>query len=87
MDAVNKLTYTEFIDKFFNVVEHCPIVAASLWSARPFASSNDLIEHFCTFIDSLPTSREYDQGLRLGLLQNMYCRYYVSNGEFLEFNV
>ena len=59
MDAVNKLTYSEFIDKFGNVVQACPLVAATLWSSRPFASSDDLIEKFCDFIDALPLPREY----------------------------
>ena len=60
MDAVNKLTHTEFIDKFGNVVQACPLVAATLWSSRPFASSDDLIEKFCDFIDSLPSPSEYN---------------------------
>ena len=60
MDAVNKLTYTEFIEKFGNVVQACPLVAATLWSSRPFASSDDLIEKLCDFIDSLPLPSEYN---------------------------
>ena len=58
METVNKLTYEEFIDKFGNVVEHCPIIAAAVWSARPFASSADLFEKFTSIIDLLSMTCE-----------------------------
>ena len=53
MDGINNLKYDNFIEKFGNVVEHCPIIAAVVWAARPFPSFADLFDRFSTVIDSL----------------------------------
>ncbi|KAK2176746.1 hypothetical protein NP493_643g04034 [Ridgeia piscesae] len=53
MDGINNLKYDHFIEKFGNVVEHCPIIAAVVWAARPFPSFADLFDRFSTVIDSL----------------------------------
>ncbi|KAF0028106.1 hypothetical protein F2P81_019193 [Scophthalmus maximus] len=56
IDAVNALPYEDFVDVFGNVVEKCPIVAAAVWSTRPFASLNALEAAVSEFIDALPES-------------------------------
>lgn len=54
--AVNDLSYEEFVNIFGNVVEKCPIVAAAVWSARPFLSFPALEAAINEFIDVLPQS-------------------------------
>lgn len=54
--AVNGLSYEEFVDIFGNVVEKCPIVAAAVWSERPFRCPGALEAAFNDFIDLLPQS-------------------------------
>lgn len=54
--AVNDLSYEEFVNIFGNVVEKCPIVAAAVWSARPFPSFPALEAAINEFIDLLPQS-------------------------------
>lgn len=51
---VNQMDYEQFIERFGNVVEHCPLVAGAVWASRPFADVNDMFECFGTFLDSLP---------------------------------
>ncbi|XP_078258519.1 2-oxo-4-hydroxy-4-carboxy-5-ureidoimidazoline decarboxylase-like [Rhinoraja longicauda] len=52
----NSMDYEEFVGKFGNVVERCPMIAAAVWSHRPFASLEALENAFEDFIDSLPPS-------------------------------
>lgn len=54
--AANDLSYEEFVNIFGNVVEKCPIVAAAVWSKRPFLSSTALQAAINEFIDILPQS-------------------------------
>ncbi|XP_069559565.1 2-oxo-4-hydroxy-4-carboxy-5-ureidoimidazoline decarboxylase [Brachyistius frenatus] len=54
--AVNALPYEDFVDILGNVVEKCPIVAAAVWSRRPFVSSTALEACINDFIDALPES-------------------------------
>ncbi|XP_010888305.1 2-oxo-4-hydroxy-4-carboxy-5-ureidoimidazoline decarboxylase [Esox lucius] len=54
--SVNSLPYEDFVDVFGNVVEKCPIVAAAVWSRRPFSSLADLVASINDFIDALPES-------------------------------
>lgn len=56
MKKVNSLDFTEFVSVFRNVVERCPLVAAAVWSHRPFSGLEDLENHFFAFIDALPKS-------------------------------
>ncbi|MBN3309790.1 URAD decarboxylase, partial [Amia calva] len=56
MRQVNSLSYEEFVETFGNVVERCPVVAAAVWSGRPFANSHDLEASIGEFIDSLPVA-------------------------------
>lgn len=52
--TVNSMDFGEFVDVFGNVVERCPVVAAAVWSQRPFRDADDLAEHFSAFLDALP---------------------------------
>ena len=52
------MDFGEFVDVFGNVVERCPLIAAAVWSQRPFSNSEDLEKHFFAFIDALPQSGE-----------------------------
>ncbi|KAK7810487.1 hypothetical protein U0070_025135 [Myodes glareolus] len=56
MEKVNSMGFSEFVDVFGNVIEKCPLVAAAVWSQRPFSGSEDLEKHFFDFIDALPRS-------------------------------
>ncbi|XP_030164204.1 putative 2-oxo-4-hydroxy-4-carboxy-5-ureidoimidazoline decarboxylase [Lynx canadensis] len=56
MEKVNSMDFGEFVDVFGNVVERCPLIAAAVWSQRPFSNSEDLEKHFFAFIDALPQS-------------------------------
>lgn len=58
IDAVNALPYEEFVNIFGNVVEKCPIVAAAVWSRRPFVSLTAVEAAISDFIDALPESGE-----------------------------
>lgn len=54
LEKVNSMDFGEFVDAFGNVIERCPLIAAAVWSQRPFSSSEDLEKHFFDFIDALP---------------------------------
>lgn len=50
------MDFGEFVDVFGNVIERCPLIAAAVWSQRPFSDLEDLEKHFSAFIDALPQS-------------------------------
>lgn len=50
------MDFGDFVDVFGNVIERCPLVAAAVWSQRPFSDLEDLEKHFFAFIDALPQS-------------------------------
>jgi len=54
IDQVNLLDYEEFIKRFGNVIEHCPICAAAVWRNQPFQNVNELHDSLCNFVDHLP---------------------------------
>ncbi len=56
LEEVNNLGYQAFIERFGTVVEDTPLVAATVWSQRPFLSVRSLHEAFCTFLTDLPSS-------------------------------
>ncbi|XP_053419944.1 putative 2-oxo-4-hydroxy-4-carboxy-5-ureidoimidazoline decarboxylase [Nycticebus coucang] len=56
IDKVNSMDFGEFVDVFGNVIERCPLIAAAVWSQRPFSDVEDLEKHFFAFIDALPQS-------------------------------
>ncbi|XP_066225347.1 putative 2-oxo-4-hydroxy-4-carboxy-5-ureidoimidazoline decarboxylase isoform X2 [Saccopteryx leptura] len=56
MEKVNSMDFGEFVDVFGNVIERCPLIAAAVWSQRPFSDLDDLEKHFSAFIDALPQS-------------------------------
>nr|XP_004660037.2 putative 2-oxo-4-hydroxy-4-carboxy-5-ureidoimidazoline decarboxylase [Jaculus jaculus] len=56
MQKVNSMDFGEFVDVFGNVIERCPLIAAAVWSQRPFSDLEDLERHFFEFIDTLPRS-------------------------------
>ena len=51
---VNQLSYEDFIGRFYEIVEHGNLVAAAVWSYRPFSSVDELQDKFATFLDELP---------------------------------
>ncbi|XP_078697147.1 2-oxo-4-hydroxy-4-carboxy-5-ureidoimidazoline decarboxylase-like [Branchiostoma floridae x Branchiostoma belcheri] len=51
---LNKLDFEEFVEKLGNIVEKSPVVAAAVWSKRPFYSLQDVHKAACDFIDGLP---------------------------------
>lgn len=56
IEKVNSMDFGEFVDVFGNVIERCPLIAAAVWSQRPFSDLEDLEKHFLAFIDALPQS-------------------------------
>ncbi|MBZ3886305.1 2-oxo-4-hydroxy-4-carboxy-5-ureidoimidazoline decarboxylase [Sciurus carolinensis] len=56
IEKVNSMDFGEFVDVFGNVIERCPLIAAAVWSQRPFSDLEDLEKHFFAFIDALPQS-------------------------------
>ncbi|XP_045422803.1 putative 2-oxo-4-hydroxy-4-carboxy-5-ureidoimidazoline decarboxylase [Lemur catta] len=56
IEKVNSMDFGEFVDVFGNVIERCPLIAAAVWSQRPFSDVEDLEKHFFDFIDALPQS-------------------------------
>lgn len=56
MNAVNALSYEDFLEIFGNVIEKCPMIPAAIWIHRPFTGLADIEAHISDFIDSLPES-------------------------------
>ncbi|XP_063062083.1 2-oxo-4-hydroxy-4-carboxy-5-ureidoimidazoline decarboxylase [Engraulis encrasicolus] len=56
ISTVNSLCYEDFVDTFGNVVERGPLIAAAVWSHRPFSNLSELEAHISDFIDKLPES-------------------------------
>ncbi|KPP62806.1 2-oxo-4-hydroxy-4-carboxy-5-ureidoimidazoline decarboxylase-like [Scleropages formosus] len=54
--TVNSLSYEDFVDVFGNIVEKCPLVAAAVWSQRPFSNLAQMETAVNDFIDSLTVS-------------------------------
>ena len=53
IENVNLLDYSDFKDKFGSVIEHCPFVAAGVWSSHPFLNRESLHSAFGTFLGAL----------------------------------
>lgn len=56
IQAVNGMSYEEFLDVFGNIIEKCPLITAAVWSSRPFSSVNEMEKCVYEFINSLPSS-------------------------------
>ncbi|CAL8324361.1 unnamed protein product [Boreogadus saida] len=56
IEAINSLPYEDFVSIFGNVVERCPIIAAAVWSGRPFPSGAAIEAAINAFIEALPES-------------------------------
>ncbi|KAI5933519.1 putative 2-oxo-4-hydroxy-4-carboxy-5-ureidoimidazoline decarboxylase [Manis javanica] len=56
IEKVNSMDFGEFVDVFGNVIERCPLIAAAVWSQRPFSGLEDLEKHFFAIVDALPQS-------------------------------
>ncbi|XP_041924720.1 2-oxo-4-hydroxy-4-carboxy-5-ureidoimidazoline decarboxylase [Alosa sapidissima] len=56
ISSANSLSYEDFVDIFGNVVEKNPLIAAAIWSHRPFANLSELEARIVEFIDKLPES-------------------------------
>ncbi|XP_069748624.1 2-oxo-4-hydroxy-4-carboxy-5-ureidoimidazoline decarboxylase [Narcine bancroftii] len=56
IQVFNSMDYEEFINKFGNVIEKCPLIAAAVWTNHPFTSLGALEKMFEDFIDLLPPS-------------------------------
>ena len=53
---VNELDFEIFIQKFGNVIEHCPVLAGGLWKHRPFRSLEHLLSEMEKIVQALPDS-------------------------------
>ncbi|XP_062377800.1 2-oxo-4-hydroxy-4-carboxy-5-ureidoimidazoline decarboxylase [Sardina pilchardus] len=54
ISRANSLSYEDFVNTFENVIEKAPLVAAAVWSHRPFANLSELEARIVEFIDKLP---------------------------------
>ena len=54
LHEVNNLGFDEFTSIFGNIIEHCPVIAAGVWSKSPFQDFKDIQEGFGWTIDNLP---------------------------------
>ena len=59
LDEVNNFGYGEFTDIFGNIVEHCPVIAAAVWSRRPFSDFRSIEKAFCDVLGDLPGCGKY----------------------------
>lgn len=64
ISAVNGLHYSDFIQKFGNVVENTSLCAAAVCARRPFHSFDNFVSSMYQFIDELPKDG------RAGILRN-----------------
>lgn len=60
INKVNKLNFLDFTTTFENLVEHCPIIPASIWSRHPFKDREEIFTHIVDTIDGLSTECEYN---------------------------
>ena len=56
IEEANHLGYEEFVSKFGNTIEHCPMIAAAAWAERPFTYVDDIHSAVCRIIDSFSLS-------------------------------
>ncbi|XP_044522046.1 putative 2-oxo-4-hydroxy-4-carboxy-5-ureidoimidazoline decarboxylase [Gracilinanus agilis] len=54
--VINSMDFGEFVDILGNIIEKCPLIAAAIWSQRPFKDLADLEKHVFDFIEALPQS-------------------------------
>ncbi|XP_013382230.1 2-oxo-4-hydroxy-4-carboxy-5-ureidoimidazoline decarboxylase [Lingula anatina] len=54
IEDVNALDSDAFISLFGNIVENCSLIAAAIWSSRPFSDVDDIQNQLNKFIDLLP---------------------------------
>lgn len=52
--AVNELNCEKFVEVFGGLFEKTPLIAASVWSNRPFSDAKALHESLCEFVRRLP---------------------------------
>ena len=60
IENVNLLDYSDFKDKFGSVIEHCPFVAAGVWSSHPFLNRESLHSAFGTFLDPRSSQQNHE---------------------------
>ena len=53
---LNCMNFEEFTDHLKNVIEHCPVLAAALWTERPFNSVNHMVSEMTKIVSALPIS-------------------------------
>lgn len=51
---VNSLDYKEFISLLGSLFENTPLIAAAVWSYRPFETRESLYNALCSFVNQLP---------------------------------
>jgi hypothetical protein len=51
---LNRMDLDPFVLHLGSLIQHFPVVAASVYSKRPFHNKRDLTNHVWTFIDTLP---------------------------------
>ena len=57
---LNCMDFEKFTDHLNNVIEHCPVLAAALWTQRPFNSVNHMVSEMAKIVSALPLSGTYN---------------------------
>jgi 2-oxo-4-hydroxy-4-carboxy--5-ureidoimidazoline (OHCU) decarboxylase len=61
LEEMNSMDFDVFLEKFGNIIEHGSIVVAALWTKRPFASVQHVLNETWDIVDSLPIEGKWSQ--------------------------
>jgi hypothetical protein len=54
LSDMNEMDFDIFVEKFGNIIEHSALVSAALWTRRPFASIQGVLDEIAGIVQSLP---------------------------------
>ena len=54
LDEMNSMDFDAFLEVFGNIIEHGSLVIAALWTKRPFASAQHVLDETWQVVNSLP---------------------------------
>jgi len=56
IDTMNAMDFDIFVEMFGNIMEHCYLITAALWTKRPFRSVSHILDQIDEVIRELPDS-------------------------------
>ena len=63
LSEMNAMDFDVFVEKFGNVIEHSALVAAALWTRRPFFSVKNVFDEIDKIVESLPLDGKFDDDI------------------------